>query len=122
MNADWYVPAENTNEYWTEERCYITEQTNNNAAYAASLAVARVEPGVTTQLHSLTDTTEVYVIRKGRGLVEIEGVKQRLQVGDQAIIPAGAAQRIHNDGEVDLEFYCLCTPRFVLKCYVNLES
>lgn len=122
MNIEWYIPAGTPPKYWTDERCFITELTNNDAASAASLAVARVEPGVTTQLHSLTGTTEVYIIRKGCGLAEIDGVEQLLQVGDQAIIPAGAAQRIRNDGDTDLEFYCLCTPRFIPDCYVNLED
>ena len=39
-----------------------------------------------------------------------------------AVIPAGASQRIENIGDVDLEFYCLCVPRFHPASYVNLEG
>ncbi|EKF19949.1 hypothetical protein NA2_06393 [Nitratireductor pacificus pht-3B] len=109
-------------EFWTDERCYITELMNTPASPDASLAIARVEPGVTTQLHRLEGVCERYVVRKGEGIVEIDGKSHRLGPGDQAIIPAGAAQRITNTGGGDLEFYCLCTPRFLPESYVDLES
>ena len=40
-------------EFYTEERCYITELHNN---VDSSIARARVKPGVTTELHSLRET------------------------------------------------------------------
>lgn len=122
MAADFYVPAGGQNEFWTEERCFITEFHNSDASPEASLALARVEPGVTTQLHSLTGVIERYIVRKGEGVLEVDGVRQTLAVGDQSVIPAGAAQRIENTGTGDLEFYCLCTPRFRPDSYVNLEG
>ena len=88
----------------------------------ASLAVARVEPGVTTQLHRLDDICERYIVQQGTGVLEVDGVKQTLNVGDQAVIPDGASQRIENTGTTDLLFYCLCTPRFLPESYVNLED
>ncbi|WP_234822792.1 cupin domain-containing protein [Ensifer adhaerens] len=116
------VFASGQGEFWTDERCYITELHNCDASPESSLALARVEVGVTTQLHSLTGVIERYVLRQGEGILEVDGVKQKLRVGDQAVIPAGAAQRIENTGSVDLEFYCLCTPRFFPDSYVNLEQ
>ena len=88
----------------------------------ASLALARVEPGVTTQLHRLAGVSERYILRKGEGVVEVDGVRQAVAAGDQVMIAAGAAQRITNTGSGDLEFYCLCVPRFFAECYVNLET
>ncbi|WP_159590198.1 cupin domain-containing protein [Chelativorans xinjiangense] len=122
MQSDWFVPDAGRKEFWTEERCFITELLNAPASPDASLAVARVEPGVTTQLHKLAGTSERYIIRKGQGIVEIDGARQPLTVGDQAVVPADAAQRITNTGDGDLEFYCLCTPRFRPDIYVNLEE
>jgi mannose-6-phosphate isomerase-like protein (cupin superfamily) len=119
--SDWYVRKPKTGEFWIEERCYITELLGASASPEASLAVARVEPGVTTQLHSLTGVAERYIVRKGSGIVEIDGVRTELGEGDQAIIPAGVAQRITNSGGCDLEFYCLCLPAFTPECYVNRE-
>lgn len=117
-----FVPKSSQGEFWTDERCYITELHNCDASPEASLALARVEPGVTTQLHRLDGVTERYIVRKGEGLLEVDGVRQALREGDQFVIPAGAAQRIENTGSGDLEFYCLCTPRFFPTSYVNLEA
>ncbi|MDN2566669.1 cupin domain-containing protein [Aquibium sp. A9E412] len=122
MLPEWFVPREDRPEFWTEERCFITELMNTPKAPEVSLALCRVEPGVTTQLHRLDGVAERYVVRRGRGVVEIDGVAQRLAPGDQALIAAGAAQRITNDGDGDLEFYCVCTPRFEPPSYVNLEE
>ena len=119
---DWYIPAGDTTEFWTGERCYITELLNNDKSPEVSLAVARIEPGVHTQLHSLTGIEEVYVVRSGRGVIEIDGVEQELAAGDQAIVPASAAQRVRNTGSDDLFCYCLCRPRFRPECYVDLEG
>ena len=109
-------------EFWTEERCFITELMNSPDQPSASLALARVEPGITTQLHALDVLCETYTVRKGTGLVEINGQVHRLNCGESLMIPPGASQRITNDGSGDLEFYCLCTPRFIANSYVNLES
>lgn len=122
MLPDWFVAREEKPEFWTEERCFITELMNTDASPETSLAVARVEKGVTTQLHKLEGICERYVVRRGEGVVEIDGVRQSLSAGDQAIIPAGAAQRITNTGSTDLEFYCVCTPRFVPESYIDLET
>jgi mannose-6-phosphate isomerase-like protein (cupin superfamily) len=121
MVPDWFVGYAGDKEFWTEERCYITELLNDPASPDASLAIARVESGVTTQLHKLVGVSERYIVRKGRGVVEVDGVKQLLGVGDQVVIPADAAQRITNTGDTDLEFYCLCVPRFRPGSYVSLE-
>jgi mannose-6-phosphate isomerase-like protein (cupin superfamily) len=122
MVAQFFVPAQDGAEFWTDERCYITELHNCDQSPEASLALARVEPGVTTQLHRLDGVSERYILRKGEGTLEVDGIRQKLKVGDQAVIPAGAAQRIENTGAADLEFYCLCVPRFYPASYVNLED
>jgi mannose-6-phosphate isomerase-like protein (cupin superfamily) len=37
------------------------------------------------------------------------------------VIPAGVSQQIQNEGQGDLVFYCICTPRFTPDCYEPLE-
>lgn len=120
--ADWYIAATGTDEFWTSERCYITELVNSDKCPEVSLAIARVEPGVCTQLHALCGIEEVYLVRSGRGLIEVEGVEQELGFGDQAVVAASAAQRITNIGDEDLVCYCLCRPRFRPEGYVDLEA
>ena len=109
-------------EFWTDEKCFITECLNSEEVPEFSLAVDRVKPSVTTQLHSLRDTKEIYIIRKGTGLVLVGKKEVEVSIGDSVIIPANTPQRITNlsDNE-DLEFYCHCSPRFVPVAYENLE-
>lgn len=119
---DWYTPAGGDGEFWTGERCYITELVNSDKSPDVSLAIARIEPGVRTQLHSLSGVEEIYIVRSGRGVIEVDGAEQEVTTGDQAIVPASVAQRITNTGSDDLLCYCLCRPRFRPDCYVNLEA
>lgn len=119
---DFILPADAAGEFYTPERCHITELLNDSSSPDASLARARVEPGVTTQLHALAGTREIYVIETGSGLVEVDGRSAAVGPGDCIDIPAGVPQRITNTGETDLIFLCLCTPRFVPEAYLNLET
>ncbi|MER2509271.1 MAG: cupin domain-containing protein [Amaricoccus sp.] len=116
----WLLPGPFPAEFPTEERCFITELMNDPACPEVSLALARVAPGVTTRLHHLLGTVERYVIQRGAGLVEIDGLSAFVAAGDRVLIPAGAAQRITNTGENDLVFQCVCAPRFRPENYVDL--
>lgn len=122
MPPDWLLPGPCAPEFHTDERCFITEILNDPACPEASLALARVEPGVTTRPHLLRGTVECYLILRGAGLVEIGGETAALGPGDRVIIPAGIRQRITNTGAEDLEFHCLCSPRFLPENYVDLEE
>lgn len=108
-------------EFSTPERCYIIETANANND-RLSIARARVEPGITTKLHSVEGIEERYIIAEGRGRVEIAGLPaEEVGPGDVALIPAGVPQRITNIGELDLIFYCVCTPPFQQSAYRQLE-
>ena len=120
--SDYFVKASGAGEFLTDERCYITELSNTSHSSDGSLAIARVEVGVTTQLHSLTGITETYIVIEGQGTMEVDGQSFPVETGDQVVIPPGIAQRITSEGDIDLRFYCLCTPRFVPMSYVNLEE
>lgn len=114
-----FVPGK---EWLTPERCSITELLNSPHDPTCSIARARVEPGVTTQLHALRGVTERYVLLEGSGRVEIAGVPA-VEVRPLMVvhIPADAPQRITNTGTTDLVFLCICTPPFTPECYRNLE-
>ncbi len=121
MLPDWLIPGPFPAEFPTDERCFITELMNRPETPAASLALARVEPGVTTRLHAVEDTVETYIVLEGKGRVEVAGIAHPVRPGDRVIIPAGVPQRIANTGTSDLKFYCLCTPRFRPEAYRDLE-
>lgn len=109
-----------TPEVLTEERCSIIELMNSPSAAEASLALARVEPGITTRWHSVP-VVEHYVILQGHGRMEIEGESAtEVAPGQTVRIPAGSAQRIENLSEQALEFFCVCSPRFRTEDYRDL--
>ncbi len=109
-------------EFFSEEGCYITEIHNSGEDEGCSIARARVKPGAATKLHALIGTVERYVILEGEGRVEIEGGPPTVvRPLDVVVIPAGASQRISNPGSRDLEFLCVCTPRFTPGIYVKKE-
>ena len=99
--------------YFDAEGCHITELSKSIADPGLSNARARVAPGVTTAWHRLVDTTERYCILSGTGVVEIgDAQPTAVTAGDVVIIQPLQRQRISNDGQADLIFLAICTPRF----------
>ena len=112
-----------TREFSTPEGCFIHETWNSNHDPAVSVARARLEPGLTTQIHFLKGIHERYLITEGYGEVQLAGEPSiKVVPGDLVFIPAGTSQTITNTGATDLVFYCICTPRFSVDVYVNLED
>lgn len=110
-------------EFWTPERCFILELSNGPQDPEVSIARARVEPGVTTQLHRLNGVTERYVIVSGQGSMEVgDQLSTTVTSGSVVLVPAGVPQRITNTGEEDLIFLCVCTPPFFESSYEPLED
>ena len=116
-------PVDRSAEFYTPERCYITELANTPEDPEASIALARVSRGVTTRWHRLVGTTERYVILEGRGRVEVGDLSaQEVSAGDVVLIPPLCRQRITNIGRQDLTFFAICTPRFQQKNYEDVEN
>lgn len=110
-------------EFLTEERCYITELANSPTDPDASIARARVLPGVTTRWHRLRNTVERYLILEGRACVEVGDLPpEDLTEGDTVLIPAMVRQRITNTGSGDLVFLAICTPRFEPSAYEDVDQ
>ncbi|KJS06467.1 MAG: cupin [Gammaproteobacteria bacterium BRH_c0] len=111
------------NEYYFQEGCFIIECSNSADDPAVSIARARVGAGKTTRWHRLLNTTERYLILSGTGIAETEDQPATtLTQGDVLIIPAGHAQRIHNPGNSDLVFLAICSPRFEVRNYQDVEG
>lgn len=108
-------------EFYTPERCHITEIFNRQPNPEASLAQARVEAGVTTVNHLLRGTAEWYYILSGQGEMFLNGVSVGpVLPGTVVHIPADTPQYIRNSGREELVFLCVCTPRFREEAYVEL--
>jgi len=111
------------NEFYTAEKCYITELSNTPDDPEVSIARARVESGVTTRWHRLKGITERYFIISGKGLFDIgELPPQEVTTGDIVFIPPMCRQRITNSGTDDLVFLAICSPRFVQDAYEDIEE
>lgn len=122
MNEPARAPGRRLAERYTPERCYIAEWWNTETDDAVSVARVRVKPGMRTALHRLRDTTERYLILKGRGRVEVDGKERDVGPGDVVQIAPGQPQRITNTGEGTLGFLAVCTPRFRAICYEPLDT
>ncbi len=112
-----------SDEFYTQEKCYITELSNTSDDPDVSIARARVEPGVTTRWHRLADTIERYYIVEGKGRVEVGQLPpQDVTTGAIVLIPPMCRQRITNTGTEDLVFLAICTPRFSNDVYEDIED
>lgn len=110
-------------EFYTDEKCYIIELSNTPDDPEVSIAHARVSPGVTTRWHRLIETAERYVIIDGCGRVEVgDSAPQEVSSGNVVLIPPSCRQRITNVGDVDLTFLAICTPRFRLQAYEDVDD
>ncbi len=111
------VKAKSLKETLTREQCYIYE---NGGSENVSIARARVKAGFTTEAHHLVGIDEIYLIVRGKGIVEIGTLEPtEVRAGDTVFIPAGTSQRISDVSKSDLIFYCICSPRFMANCYRN---
>ena len=123
-----FVPAtvihsQSIQEYWFEEGCHIQEIGNTGDDPTVSIARARLAPGGRTRWHSLDGIFERYLVTTGSGIVEVGDLEPTVvQAGDLILIPPGIRQRISNDGDTDLVFYAICSPRFSSACYCQLET
>jgi len=116
-------PQDLSTEFYTAEKCYIAELSNTPDDPDASIARARVAPGVTTRWHRLSGTVERYYIVSGRGRVEVGKLPPHdVEAGDIALIPPMCRQRITNTGSEDLIFLAICTPRFSNDFYEDIED
>jgi mannose-6-phosphate isomerase-like protein (cupin superfamily) len=115
--------ADDAQEYFFAEGCFIQELSNTADDADVSIARARLEPGKTTRWHHLVAIGERYVILAGEGMVQVGDLPaQRVAAGDVVVIPPGLRQRIHNSGSIDLLFLAICSPRFVESSYVDGEA
>jgi mannose-6-phosphate isomerase-like protein (cupin superfamily) len=75
-----------------------------------SIVHAIVRPGDRTLPHRLNNTTEIYYIISGTGMMHIDGERADVSGGMAVVIPAGAIQYIVNSGNEKLEFIAVCDP------------
>lgn len=116
------IHNQDSEEFFIDEGCFITELSNSADDGELSIAQARLEPGKTTDWHWLEDTSERYCLLAGKGRVEVGDLPPtEVTAGDVVLIPAGVRQRISNIGEDDLIFLALCSPPFKPEVYRDCD-
>lgn len=90
------------------ELMHPTVQGNSNQ----SLAEAIIPAGKQTLLHRHLSSEEVYHISAGHGLMQLDGEKFEIRVGDTIAIPPGTPHAIENYGREPLKILCSCSPPY----------
>jgi mannose-6-phosphate isomerase-like protein (cupin superfamily) len=122
-NMNPIVRHTNLTEFSTPENCFITEMLNSEIFQNFSIAQTRVAAGNTTELHTLRNTDEAYYILSGKGEMEIGGKAVGIvNEKDIVFIPRNTSQRIKNLGDNDLLFLCICSPKFEVKNYEQINE
>jgi mannose-6-phosphate isomerase-like protein (cupin superfamily) len=81
---------------------------------AKNLAVTWVEgaPGSMQAVHGHPDNEQVYVIVRGRGVMQVAHEMEEVGEGTLVFIPPGAAHAIKNTGDEPLVFVSATSPPF----------
>ena len=108
-------------EVWFEEGCFIQEWHNENTDAAVSVAHVRVPPHAATRLHRLQKTVERYIMLTGNARVTVGDKSWTVAPGEVVTIEAGQAQKIRNLGDDELKFLAVCTPRFQVHNYQDID-
>jgi len=116
------IKNEHAEEFEIRERCSVIELLNQDDVPDISVAHCRVRPGITTELHALKKSQEIYVILAGTGDVD-DGIHppRPVSINDVVIIPADHPQRIKNTGDDDIIILAICTERFLQENYIPME-
>jgi mannose-6-phosphate isomerase-like protein (cupin superfamily) len=86
----------------------LHQQNRPNLPY--SLAHVLLAPNKQSTLHKLTDSSETYIIVKGKGKIVVNNEKENISKGSIIVVPPNTYQYIHNTGTIDLECYCIVAP------------
>ncbi|MHB0936829.1 MAG: cupin domain-containing protein [Armatimonadota bacterium] len=75
-----------------------------------SLAHARLQPGEASRPHRLRESSEVFVILSGEGVISVDEETALVVPGQAVYVPPGAVQYLRNTGSEDFVFICLVSP------------
>ncbi len=90
--------------------CELLHPARERVALPYSIAHAVLKPGRTSLPHRLKESSEVYFILDGIGVMNIDGERADVRRGQAVYIPSGSWQHIQNSGSTDLEFLAIVYP------------
>ena len=90
--------------------CELVHPARDGIALPYSIAHAVLKPGTASLPHLLKESSEVYFILEGRGLMHIDNESATVVQGQAVYIPPGSKQYIQNTGTGDLKILCIVHP------------
>ncbi|MFZ5352152.1 MAG: cupin domain-containing protein [Bacillota bacterium] len=91
---------------------YMKILTNNSETGRLSASIVSIRPGGEILPHT-HEVIEVFYIMKGIGSALVNGVRMKAEAGTIIIAPAGNEHGMINEGQEDLELYCVFSPGVV---------
>lgn len=107
--------------------CELLHPAREEVEIHYSIAHAVLKPGRASLPHRLKESSEVYYILEGSGVMNIEGEEAEVRRGQAVFIPPGSWQLIRNSGGTDLEFLAIVHPFWKkedeeVECVEEVES
>lgn len=90
--------------------CELLHPGRERLSLPYSIAHAVLKPGKASLPHRLKESSEVYYILEGKGVMNIGGEEADVREGQAVYIPPGSWQHIRNSGNSDLEFLAIVYP------------
>jgi mannose-6-phosphate isomerase-like protein (cupin superfamily) len=90
--------------------CELIYPARDGVALPYSIAHAVLKPGMVSLPHLLKESSEVYFILEGRGVMHIDNESAAVVQGQAVYIPPGSKQYIQNMGTDDLKFLAIVHP------------
>lgn len=90
--------------------CELLHPDRDGLDFPYSIAHAVLGPGAASLSHMLRESSEVYFILEGQGIMQIDGESAQVGQGQAIYIPPGSRQHIQNTGTDDLKFLCIVYP------------
>ena len=74
------------------------------------LVLMTLQPGEEIGAEVHADRDQFFRFEQGQGVVDIDGVENRVEDGSGVIVPAGARHNVRNTGDAPLKLYTLYGP------------
>ncbi len=90
--------------------CELLHPSREDVKIPYSIAYAILKPGHTSLQHRLRESSEIYFILEGEGIMYIDDESKAVHQNQAIFIPPLSWQYIHNTGNTDLRFLCIVNP------------
>jgi len=92
--------------------CELLHPDREKVEIPYSLAFAELPPGKSSLAHRLKESSEVFYIIQGEGVINVDDEMAEIKAGQAVLIPSGSWQQLKNTGSKTLKFLCIVFPRW----------